>query len=489
MCSLALGLVQQLQNNYTSNPDADCKALGFCSGVCTFWSPWPASSAAFPTDGGVVDSRRALLESAAAQVPAGTSFTRDAALAFVAHAAATLPAGATLPDARALLSRYIVGAHPCSDGLDIVCDLERPFQFHEPMVDYDGDNFAGDPDAGDFLTQHFRGRSWRGKDCNDSSAEIHPGALEGSGEARDLNCNGISGVEPASGRTYEELYCSGENAPLGLAIVGDSAAAHFHLPPQYLNAPTFNLSGLLELAANEADWPQCSWSTGYRNESALCPRMGMLPSPPRSFYQRMLDLNLCNHGDVQNIGVNGARTGSMAPPDGVINALARNKTTDAPMLVIFALIGNDVCNSRSSPSSFTSISEFQSNVLKSLDFLEATLPAGSHVAFLGLADGRVLYDTTHTRTHPIGLPYPAVYDYLNCNQISPCAGWLNSNETIRNATSQRAAELTAVYDSIIAVNSTRYTAFDVRGASAHVGCPLKSPPPGSYNAHADGVPR
>lgn len=34
----------------------------------------------------------------------------------------------------------------------------------------------------------------------------------------------------------------------------------------------------------------------------------------------------------------------MAPPNGIINSFARNQKTDAPMLLFFALIGNDVCN-------------------------------------------------------------------------------------------------------------------------------------------------
>jgi acyloxyacyl hydrolase len=330
------------------------------------------------------------------------------------------------------------------------------------------------------LNQHFRGRSWRGKDCNDSDASVHPGALDAGG-AIDQNCNGISGTDPATGTPYETEFCSGDYAPMGLAIVGDSAAAHFHIPPQYLNAPTWNLSGLLEMAANEADWPQCSWATGYRNESTQCPRMGALPAPPASFYQRWVGLNRCNHGDLQNIGVNGARTGSMAPPNGVINALSRNKATDAPLLVIYALIGNDVC---SSGHDWTTVAEFQANVLKSLDYLEATLPVGSHVAFLGLADGRVLYDTTHTHIHPVGMPYPAVYEFLSCNNCNPCWGWLNTNETWRNATSAQAADLTAVYDTIIAANATRYKSFDVR-----VPSPAGAPPPHTrHTPHARSPP-
>jgi acyloxyacyl hydrolase len=109
----------------------------------------------------------------------------------------------------------------------------------------------------------------------------------------------------------------------------------------------------------------------------------------------------------------------------------------------------------------TTPAEFQVNVLASLDFLEATLPRGSHVVFLPLADGRVLYDATSNMTHPLGVPFPAVYDFLGCNDCSPCLGWLNSNSSFRDATSQRAAELSAVYGQIIAANATRYTTFDM----------------------------
>jgi len=72
----------------------------------------------------------------------------------------------------------------------------------------------------------------------------------------------------------------------------------------------------------------------------------------------------------------------------------------------------------------------------------------------------VLYDATHTHVHPIGVPYPDLYDALSCNGCNPCWGWLNSNETWRNFTSARAANLTAVYDEVIAESSGAF-AFDM----------------------------
>ena len=52
--------------------------------------------------------------------------------------------------------------------------------------------------------------------------------------------------------------------------------------------------------------------------------------------------NLCNHRDFQNIGVNGARSGAMN--ESIQQGLARDQLKDQPINVMYALIGNDVCN-------------------------------------------------------------------------------------------------------------------------------------------------
>lgn len=48
------------------------------------------------------------------------------------------------------------------------------------------------------------------------------------------------------------------------------------------------------------------------------------------------------HRDFQNIGVNGARAGDMN--ETIVRYMSRNPMTDQPALVVYALIGNDVCN-------------------------------------------------------------------------------------------------------------------------------------------------
>lgn len=137
----------------------------------------------------------------------------------------------------------------------------------------------------------------------------------------------------------------------------------------------------------------------------------------------------------------------MKPP-GIIESMARNQATDYKALVIFALVGNDVCSGHPDFSHMTTPEEFEENVLESLNYLNSTLPTGSYVYMVGLAQGEVLWNAMFNRTHPIGCTYAELYDYLNCLQISPCWGWMNSNATVRAETSIRARQLSAVYEKV-----------------------------------------
>lgn len=101
-----------------------------------------------------------------------------------------------------------------------------------------------------------------------------------------------------------------------------------------------------------------------------------------------------------------------------------------------------------------------------LDYLDAKVknitmqvPAGSHLMIFGLGDGDVLYENLHNETHPLNVTYGNVYDFLNCLKISPCWGWLNSNETVRKFATDRAHNLSKVYQKII--NEHTYKNFDM----------------------------
>ena len=77
--------------------------------------------------------------------------------------------------------------------------------------------------------------------------------------------------------------------------------------------------------------------------------------------------------------------------------------------------------------------------------------------FVPLVDGRVLFDTMGSRLHPVGVTYADVYDYLNCLNTSPCWGWMNTNATVRDITTQHAEALSAVYPQLVA--SQKYDSF------------------------------
>ncbi|KAK3596643.1 hypothetical protein CHS0354_006193 [Potamilus streckersoni] len=85
---------------------------------------------------------------------------------------------------------------------------------------------------------------------------------------------------------------------------------------------------------------------------------------------------------------------------------------------------------------------------------------------VGLADGRLLYEGLSNRTHPVGslrndVTYAEFYDYFNCLEISPCTGWMNTNSTVREMTTLRAEELSAVLKDVADENKNTYKNFDL----------------------------
>lgn len=64
-------------------------------------------------------------------------------------------------------------------------------------------------------------------------------------------------------------------------------------------------------------------------------------------------------------------------------AIKRNTTLDHPQLVIFELVGNDVCSGHESIESMTSPDLFRTHILSAWAFLDTVLPKGSHVVVWG----------------------------------------------------------------------------------------------------------
>ena len=324
-----------------------------------------------------------------------------------------------------------------------ICDvIERFGNDHLPVDDLDGDYYS------DLRT--FRGSSWRGKDCNDLDPDIRPGKHTVGDSLLDTNCNGIYGVDPSSGETYEKKWCEG-TGQMGTVLLGDSAGAHFHIPPAWVTSRDLSIEAfknMFFILENEFDWPMMSSTTGYQNST-----WPDITGPVDSTYLRLRSLNRCNHRDFQNIAVNGARSSAMA--DDIVKSFARNGGKDKPVFISFALIGNDVCSGHHDTSHMTTPTEFYENNLRTFRYVDSKVAPGSIMIAYGLVDGRVLYNTLHNRIHPIGswhndITYSQVYDYLNCLDISPCFGWLNSNETWRNLTTDRALELNAALKALVA---------------------------------------
>jgi acyloxyacyl hydrolase len=339
-------------------------------------------------------------------------------------------------------ARTNTAEHPC--GLNISCIKHRFLDMHWPVSDDDGDVFASVQNRG------LRGSHWRGADCNDKDANIYPGrnVPATNDPSVDHDCNGIFGSN-ASG-TYEDLFCS-HTERRGLIHIGDSATAHFHLPPQWLTANGWNIHNVYDDALDELDQPGCAWGTGFKNASD-CP---YAPNKVRgtSLAGRLRERNLCNHRDFQNIGVNGARTTAMAP---LVQSAARDSTLDHKVLVIYSPIGNDVCNGHPGTSHMTPPATFRKNVFEQMKMLNGKLPSGSYVLLVGLVDGRVLWNHLHNHTHPLGSKYEDVYGLLNCAGCNPCHGWLNKNETLRNATTAWAQSLNAQYEVILNTAATDF---------------------------------
>jgi len=55
----------------------------------------------------------------------------------------------------------------------------------------------------------------------------------------DTNCNGVSGVDEFD-IPLESKYCSNSYEAKGVAVLGDSASAHFGIPVRWMRPAEFN---------------------------------------------------------------------------------------------------------------------------------------------------------------------------------------------------------------------------------------------------------
>ncbi|KAF6085349.1 acyloxyacyl hydrolase [Phyllostomus discolor] len=363
----------------------------------------------------------------------------------------------TLEKARQMVRESPTLKHPRSSSdicslpfLAKICqEIKSSIENSVPFKDADADKHSPFPT--------LRGYHWRGRDCNDSDERAYPGRRPDNWDAhRDSNCNGIWGVDPKDGIPYEKKFCEGSQ-PRGIVLLGDSAGAHFHIPPEWITASKMSLKSFFNLPAaltDELDWPQLSGATGFLNSTN-----GIKEN---SLYLHLWKRNRCNHRDYQNLSKNGASSQNL---ERFIKSLSRNPLLDQPAIVIYAMIGNDVCNGKTDPvPEMTTPERFYSKVMETLKYLNSHLPNGSHVILYGLPDGTFLWDNLHDRYHPLGqlngdVTYRRFYTFLSCLRVSPCHGWMSSNGTLRALTSKRAEQLSNVLKKIAATE--RFPNFDL----------------------------
>jgi acyloxyacyl hydrolase len=318
---------------------------------------------------------------------------------------------------------------------------------HLPVLDIDRDHFSSGT--------YYRGAHWRGRDCRDLDSWVYPGRRQNPyGKPDDYNCNGIYGVHP-TGPSWKQVVCD-NSGQRGVGVVGDSAGAHFSIPVSWVTPANISLStysNLFSVINDEFDLPQNSAYTAFAETqpNALYPL--------RSIYKEVLRRNQCNFRDYQNLAVNGGDSYNVQT---YTLSLSRNSTLDHPMVMFLELLGNDVCGPAHNLDEATPAPVFKANIYKILRELDQRLPAGSHVVILGLADGRLLYDVLHDHPHPIGggVTYADLYTFLNCVYCNPCWGWLNTNQSVRDATTAHAMHLNQQYRDILSETGGIFKNFD-----------------------------
>lgn len=307
-----------------------------------------------------------------------------------------------------------------------LCEIfNRSWTQIRPAFDVDGDWFS--------IVSPARGTFWRGRDCRDWDEGSYPGRQPFRGdETADCNCNGIWGVDPVTGKPWEDTLCKDFDSR-GIIYIGDSVGAHFHFPESWINPLLISeetLHNYTEPVLTELDWPHLGFATGFMNTTEPL----LIKGVTDSLYLKLRSRNRCNHRDYQNLSRNGASS-----YDGMthVESLARNQSNDKPVLVIYGMFGNDVCNRFSdSVPHMTSPAALHKNVMDVLNTLSAVLPYGSHVILVGLVDGEFIYPTMANRIHPLGqfhgnIRYDDVYKWFNCMEMGPCSAWMNSNVTLR----------------------------------------------------------
>jgi len=88
----------------------------------------------------------------------------------------------------------------------------------------------------------------------------------------------------------------------------------------------------------------------------------------------------------------------------------------------------------------TTPEEFTTNVMTTLKYLDTILPSGSHVVFIGLLHGHLIYDLMNEKPYPyFDITYGELWEILtlagesNTSSLNP---WYNHHNTPLHSTTQ-----------------------------------------------------
>ena len=90
-------------------------------------------------------------------------------------------------------------------------------------------------------------------------------------------------------------------------------------------------TNITEVVSREADWPDVSFATGYRNSTMP----DLISGETDSIYLRLRERNRCNHRDYHNLARNGANSSDTLY---YMKAMGR-KARDLPAIIFYSLIG------------------------------------------------------------------------------------------------------------------------------------------------------
>lgn len=164
---------------------------------------------------------------------------------------------------------------------------------------------------------------------------------------------------------------------VAVAVVAGSPTASAAPPlPSSIAAIGDSITRATDVCCWYGDHPAQSWSTG-----------GGLFDGIRSHYERILSANPSVYGH----NYNDARAGAKMRD---ASGQAATAVTQAARYVTILMGGNDVCTD--SPSTMTSVSDFETQFTTTMDELATGLPAGSHVFVSSIPNIYQLWQVLHT---------------------------------------------------------------------------------------------